>query len=492
MFRTITPESAGISSRRVLEYIRTLDEYRLVTHGIIFSRGQDIFAEAYYAPYDQNTKHRMYSVSKSITAIAVGFAIDDGLFTLDTPVMDFFPEYDGAHIDTARRCATVRDLLTMRSPIASYDEDWWGKPDRLASYFRTKSVKPAGTNYYYDTAACFTLGALVEKLTGKPLLEYIKDKGLCELGFSRDAYSLLAPGGHSHCDSGIMCTARDMLLLARLLANGGELEGHRYLSEEYARAATSRQTDNDRQGQAAPLCIREGYGYFVWKTRRDGFAFLGMADQYAIYDTKTDFLFVITSENLSIGNEGTKMLIMHELYKTIIDSIGEPLPEDPEAYRELCEYCETRKLLSLTDGVSSTLPERIHGARFQMEENPMGFETVWLEFEDDHGTLNFTKEGSDFSLPFGIGYNVFGKFPTKERCGMTASVMEEGQYDAATSAIFCEENKMLLTARIVDTYLGNIHMNIAFRDDDISISCARNTQRILLEFNGYAYGKRIQ
>ena len=75
---------------------------------------------------------------------------------------------------------------------------------------------------------------------------------------------------------------------------------------------------------------------------------------------------------------------------------------------------------------------------------------------------------------------------------MTASVMEEGQYDAATSAIFCEENKMLLTARIVDTYLGNIHMNIAFRDDDISISCARNTQRILLEFNGYAYGKRIQ
>ena len=65
MFEKITPEEAGISSKAVLGFIRTLEQYHHCTHSILMARGNKIFAECYYAPFHRDFQHRMYSVSKS-------------------------------------------------------------------------------------------------------------------------------------------------------------------------------------------------------------------------------------------------------------------------------------------------------------------------------------------------------------------------------------------------------------------------------------------
>ena len=91
MFNTISPEQAGIPSSKVLEFIKELEKYKLNTHSILMARGNDMFAETYYAPFDADFKHRMYSISKSFTAIAVGFAEQDGLLSLDDKFMKYFP-----------------------------------------------------------------------------------------------------------------------------------------------------------------------------------------------------------------------------------------------------------------------------------------------------------------------------------------------------------------------------------------------------------------
>ncbi|MBQ7901190.1 MAG: serine hydrolase, partial [Clostridia bacterium] len=99
MFTNVTPEEAGISSKRVLEFIKTLDSYKLRTHSIIMARGDKIFAEGYYAPFDKDFKHRMYSVSKSFVAMAVGLAEQEGLLSLDDRFMDYFPEYRNENVN---------------------------------------------------------------------------------------------------------------------------------------------------------------------------------------------------------------------------------------------------------------------------------------------------------------------------------------------------------------------------------------------------------
>ena len=88
-FKKTTPEEAGISSKAVLSFLKTLDACGFSTHSIVMARGDKLFTELYYAPFHKDFKHRMYSVSKSFVSIAVGMAIDDGLLSLDDKFMKY-------------------------------------------------------------------------------------------------------------------------------------------------------------------------------------------------------------------------------------------------------------------------------------------------------------------------------------------------------------------------------------------------------------------
>jgi len=486
MFKTISPEQAGIPSSKVLEFIKVLEQYKLNTHSILMARGNDIFAETYYAPFDADFKHRMYSISKSFTAIAVGFAEQDGFLSLDDKFMKYFPEYRNEKTDELYEETTIRDLLTMRSCMAGKNPDWWAKPDRTKAYFDQTSNKVPGTNFFYDSTGSMLLACIVERLTGKPFMEYLKEKVLLDIGFSKDAYCLLAPGGHSHSDSGVMCTSRELLSFARFVMNLGVWNGKRYLNEEFMRAATSKQTDNAVKALITAYGD-QGYGYLIWKTRRDGFAFVGMADQLAICDPKTDFIFVITSENMNSA-DSSRMLIFHELYKSIIEELGEPLPENEEAYGELRAYMSSRKMIALTDGVESNTEAKISGKTYKLEANPMGIDTLKVTIDSEKGTLEYTNAEGLNTIKFGMGYNEFGRFPGKKRMSITASVYEDGDYACGASAIWCEDAKLHIKVRITDTYLGTLSIVLGYKDERVNVAMTRRAQRILDNYDGYAIG----
>ena len=490
MFKTISPEQAGIPSSKVLEFIKVLEEYKLNTHSILMARGNDIFAETYYAPFDAAFKHRMYSVSKSFTAIAVGFAEQDGLLSLDDKFMKYFPEYRNEKTDKLYEETTIRDLLTMRSCMAGKYPDWWAKADRPKAYFDLTSNKVPGTNFFYDSTGSMLLSCIVEKLTEKPFMEYLKEKVLLDIGFSKDAYCLKAPGGHSHSDSGVMCTGRELLSFARFVMNLGVWNGKRYLNEDFMRAAISKQTDNDVTGQITGYAD-QGYGYLIWKAPRDGFAFVGMADQFAICDPTTDFIFVITSENMG-SKDASRMLLFHELYKTIVDNLGEPLPESKQEYEELKEYMANRKMIALTGGVESNIEEKINGKIYKLEANPMGIDTLKVTIDGKEGTLEYTNAEGINTIKFGIGYNEFGRFPGKKRMSITASVYEDGDYACGASAIWCENAKLHIKVRITDTYLGTLSIVLGYKDEQVSVTMTRLAQRILDGYDGYAVGQVME
>ena len=487
MFLKISPEKAGIPSSKVLEFIKVLEQYKLNTHSILMARGNNIFAETYYAPFDADFKHRMYSVSKSFVAIAVGLAEQEGLLSLEDKFIKYFPEYRNEQTDNLYEETTIRDLLTMRSCIAEKSPDWWAKEDRAKTYFDMSSNKIPGTNFSYDSTGSMILGCIVEKLTGKPFMEYLKEKLLLDIGFSKDAYCLMVPGGYSHSDSGVMCTSRELLAFARFVMNKGVWNGKRYINEEFMRAAISRQTDNDMEGHVTAE-KNHGYGYLIWKAPRDGFAFIGMADQLAICDPETDFIFVITSENM--GSEAaSRMLIFHELYKTIVENLGEELAENEQEYAELKAYMSTRKMLALTDGVESGVMSKINGVTYRLEANTMGIDTIKITIADDKGVMEYTNKEGLNTIQFGMGHNEFGRFPGQRRMSITASKYEEGNYACGASAVWCEEAKLHILVRIIDTYLGTLSITLGYKDDRISVTMTRWAQRILDEFGGFAVGR---
>lgn len=488
LFKIISPENAGISSKNVLKFLKTLESYNFSTHSIIMARGNNIFAECYYAPFTKDFKHRMYSVSKSFVSVAVGLAIEDGLLKLDDKFVKFFPEYVNEYTDENMKEMTIRDMLTMETSEV-HNISWFtsGTKDRREVYFRRGSDKIPGTLFSYDSPASFMLCAIVEKLTGKPFLKYMQEKFLDDIGFSKDAYCLKTPGGVSFGDSGVMCTARDLLLFARFVMNKGTWEGVRYMNEEYLSEAVKKQVSNNNNGLVTYGGY--GYGYQIWKAPNDGFAFVGMGDQFAICDVEKDFIFIINSDNQ--GNNASRPILYHALYNDIVNNLSNPLSEDASAKKELDDYIAECKLTYLKGNTDSPFKNEINNVTYTLYKNDMNIEYVRFSFSDNKGKLAYKNAQGEKELVFGFGHNEFSKFPETGYSDLTATVFEEdNMYDCASSADWTQEKKLRIKVQIIDKYFGNLSMVFSFKDNRISVEMAKNAEAFLNEYKGIASGKR--
>ena len=91
-----SPESVGIPSGAILRFLQRIDSERICMHGFLLARHNRIAAEGYWSPWSADRKHRMYSVSKSFAALAVGMMIDDGKLSLDDRVQAGTAQCDSA------------------------------------------------------------------------------------------------------------------------------------------------------------------------------------------------------------------------------------------------------------------------------------------------------------------------------------------------------------------------------------------------------------
>ncbi len=483
-----TPEQAGISSARVIDFYKELDRYHLSTHAVILCRGDKIFSEAYYAPFHAEFKHRMYSVSKSFVSVAIGFCEQDGLLSLDDPMIKYFPEYV-AREGAVTHSSTIRELLMMETTV-EHGVNWFksGTKDRTEVYFQSKEDKYPGTLFKYDSSGSYMLGVIVERLTGKSFLAYLQEKVLDEIGFSGDAYCIKAPGGHSFGDSGVMCTARDLLLFARFVLNKGTYDGKRYLNKAYLDAATTLSVWDEDYGFSNHAAY--GYGYQFWGAPRGCFAMFGMGNQIACCDPAHDLIFIINSDNQ--GHSHNYEQIFEALTRNIIDHLDEAAQvTDVASQKELAEVEATRKLFSLPMARESAFSDEIDGVTFDCAENPMGIKWFRLDFAGACGTLTYENAQGEKSFPFGFGYNELAKFPEEGYADLVATIPEPGnRYDAAFSADWPEVQKLRIRVQIIDKYFGNLAMVFGFRDaKTVSVRMTKSAEAFLNEYTGIANAK---
>lgn len=485
-FLRVAPEEVGIQSEAVLDFINALDEHRMHTHSIIMARGEKIFAECYYKPFDENFLHRMYSVSKSFVAIAVGVAVTEGIMKLDDVIVDYFPEFRNENIDEYYEKCTVRDMLMMRSNIGS-SVRWWGKfNSRVEAYYSQKTDKLPGTLYKYDSIGSFLLGCIIEKLTGKNFLEYLKEKVLLELGFSKESYVLREPGGYAIGDSGVMCTTRDLLIFARLIMRGGEWGGKQYIDRSFMEEAIKKQVHNDYAG-GYDLYNAGGYGYLIWKTHPDGFSLIGMGDQLAICDMKKDVAFIITSDNQV--DKASRHIIFHEFYRHFLPKVAKaPINENDKTYKALTEYLKSRELASQYGYESSPIAKSVYGKKYVKKKGELDVTSFTLT-ED---ALEIERGGKCHRLEFGLLKNkqTTFSFGTRAKADMMG-IYEDGKYDCNVSAAWVSDDTFAIMAQVTDTYFGCITAHISFKEDEATLLIHRSGQYVFEDIDGFLIAEKI-
>jgi len=482
-----TPESLGIRSEDILAYIKLLEEKNLSTHDILIMRGNDLAFEAYWEPFHKDFQHRMYSVSKSFVSLAVGFALQDGLLELDDPMIKHFPEELKDQKDENLRNQTVRNMLMMSTskPHRSYFTD---RPDdRVAYYFANPSeqTRKPGLLFLYDSPGSFVIGALVERLTGKPFMEYLREKMFDKIGVSKEARCLKCPGGHSWGDSAVICTARDLALVARFVMNGGKWNGEQILSKEYIQEATSDLIETTTINDG--LCNTFGYGYLFWRTFDNSYMFNGMGGQFGICVPDKDLIFVINADNQ--GKTYARDIVIEKFFEMIARKVSDkPLPENEKAYNELMDYAKTLKLAKAVGEVHNPIEADINGKVYKTEENPMGIKWFKFEFNGDEGIFHYENAQGVKELPFGLCKNVFATFPQDGYSDEIGAKPGNRRYKCAASAAWLPNDTLDLKVQIIDTYFGNFDAIIAFKGSSAGIKMTKAAEDFLREYEGMCCG----
>ena len=383
---------------------------------------------------------------------------------------------------------TVRDMLMMKT--SKTNRDWFtsGCTDRVDHYFKNNfNIRPAQSFWQYDSSGSFVLGALVERLTGKRLIEYLREKCLDKIGFSKEARCLTCPGGHSWGDSAFIAKPRDLLYMARFVLNGGSWNGEQLLNKDYIDEATDKLTAN--HPTFSTDYDKQGYGYKFWKTNGGAFACFGMGGQIAVMVPEKDMILVTTADTQ--GDGPSMGHIVDGFINLVVKNAGEPLPESKE-HEKLLAYCSALRLSEAIGDPFSLTEAKIDGVEYKLSENRMGITRFKFKFDAQGGVFEYTNAQGNKAIEFGrVGYgNRYGMFPEEGYSKEMGTVSEPGhKYKCAASAAW-QASTLSLRVQIIDDYFGNLTATFAFGDNNVSIEMKKTAEAFLNEYFGTAQGTK--
>ena len=346
-----SPESQGVSSKAILRWIEAC-ENNFVTnrlrghmHGFVILRHGRTIAEGTWAPQNTLEKpHMLYSHSKSFTSTAIGFLVDDGKIDLDRRVVSFFPDKTPESPSENLRQVRVRDLLTMNLGADRTDaerDDNHG--DWVKALLRNNIDREPGTGFRYDSGATHLLAAIAERVSGKPLMEFLKERLFDPLGMT-SPWSAVSPTGVACGGWGMNMTTRDIARFGQFLLQEGRWGDRQLLSREWVRLATARQTwsggiviQSKTIGSGSDW--QQGYGFQFWRCRHGAYRADGAAGQLTVVFPEQD---AVVSVHAGLAD---MQLELNLIWEHLLPAFGPgAVDEDEAALAELRAKCASLAL----------------------------------------------------------------------------------------------------------------------------------------------------
>ncbi len=293
--RAAYPEEAGVDTYVLREFFEELKETGYRFKNIMIVRHGKVVAECTRYPFVQHMPHAMFSFSKAVTAIAIGFAINEGLLRLDTTLAElFYDSFDEKQLKKIEGI-TVRHLLTMTAGKRISILDNKEKGDWLASFVKAKRFAEPGEKFEYVSENTYILGRMLAKVSGLTLSEYLRPRFFEPLGidvkyWEKDKLGFDAGGW------GLFFTIEDMAKLTTCMLHGGRWHGVQVIPEGWVEAMTTPYA-KDLYGLDAQNL---GFGFNTWCGRYDGYYRLeGLYSQFAFAYPVEDGCVVITCSDIT-------------------------------------------------------------------------------------------------------------------------------------------------------------------------------------------------
>lgn len=393
------PEKEGISSSAILQFVQAADKSKTSFHSFMLLRHGKVIAEGWWNPYRPQLRHTLYSCSKSFTATAVGFAIHEKLLTLDDKVISFFPGMAPDTADIKLHHLTVKDVLIMsdgQEPDPSFktgvDSNW------VRAFLSTPIKYEPGSKFLYNSLGTYMLSAIVQKVSGQQLLEYLTPRlfaplGIEDMDWESDTKGINTGGW------GLRLKTADMAKFAQLFLQKGKWNNKQILPPGWAEEASTMKIMQDPEAPQSKKDSSDwlqGYCYQMWRCRNNAYRGDGAFGQFMIVMPDQDVALAITAETPDMQDE------INLVWKYLLPAFKNgALPENKTAQAALQNRL---RLLALPVAKGDLVPvENITGKKFIFTPNDAELKSMSFAMDKKSCRVSIeTKKGS-YPLVFGKG-----------------------------------------------------------------------------------------
>ena len=396
-----TPSAQGVDAAGLLDLVDALEREKLGLHSLMVVRHGHVVAEGWWRPYAADRVHLAYSLSKTVTATAVGFLVQEGLLSLDDRVLDHFPELDRGAVAPGWADVRVRHCLSM---TVGHEADAWGQVfDRMSGsdfadtgdwvprVFATSPTQPPGSVFAYNQVATYLLAVIVRQLTGGGVPQVLHQRLLVPLGLQETIPWHRDPVGRELGFTGAHLTTETIASIAQLYLDRGRWRGRALLSEAWVEEAT-RAFGPLNEDPGADEDWRRGYGYSFWM-QRHGYRGDGAYGQFLVVLPEHDTVVAVTSE--------------HERMQATLDALWEHLVPAVDragsaaADRALAERLAGLEIPAMTGDALG--PEHAEFNRSSSSDLASGYAAVSVTRDGPDHVLGLSRGGEWVRVPVGHG-----------------------------------------------------------------------------------------
>ena len=366
-----------------IQYIHRLLALKL--HSIVIYKNGDLLTECYVQPYAKGKKQILFSVSKSFTAVAMMFALQDNLFTLDTKIYDILKKKLSFNPQEDVKEITIHHLLSMTYGFVDKEiQEFYLADDWIAEAFSLKLQDKPGTKFFYNNRCPFLCSVIIQELTGKSLLAYLDEKLFKYLNISNVSWEKNQQG-YDKGSWGLSLTTRDLAKFGQFILNKGTWDNQELLKSKYVDKLLTVYINTDNNEFADN---KLGYGYYFWKCQIEGaFHAAGLFGQYCIVLPKQQMVIAITSNSeneqkqdiLSTTWDFVRIL---EKYENSVLKLN----KEQDKLADISKYFADVHIPYLSN--DNIVVDEIFNCKFKFLKNDLNMDSVFIR-KLDEDTLEF-------------------------------------------------------------------------------------------------------
>lgn len=392
-----TPEAQGIPSSAILAFVEAVEKNGCELHSLMILRHGQVVAEGWWAPYRPEDPHMLFSLSKSFTSTAAGMAVAEGHLSVDAPVLSFFPEESPAEVSEHLAAMRVRHLLSMSTGHAEdtmpqlrgcEDGNW------VRAFLAQPPSYAPGTHFLYNNGATYMVSAIVQKVTGQKILDYLQPRLFEPLGIENPTWAT-CPRGINTGAFGLNLKTEDIACFGQLYLQKGLWRGQQLLPEAWVEEATACHVSN---GDKADSDWEQGYGYQFWRCRHGVYRGDGAFGQYCVVMPEQETALAITS--------GVKDMqaVLNLVWEHLLPALGpEPLPENRPAQAELGQKLASVALQPVKGKASSPLAAEVSARNYVFEANDQEVEAISFDFGGENPLFTLQDHRGTHQVACGSG-----------------------------------------------------------------------------------------